>query len=522
MIVSIKLDVDPIKSGYKDSDELKDNIIDFAYNLIINGAEELEAQLTVKEVEYDISVLDKVKGIAKEVKIPKEKWASKRYIESYADHKNFKNNILLTNEAMLNLDGTAPVNKNVIVIGGAASGKTKCYVEPNLMQMNSSYVVTCNPSDKIFEKYREIFSVSGYTLNSFNPHSPEKSMHYNPFEYIRKDNFEKDIGLMVDTLIANTSSPYQDPYWSQMDKVLLKSCIAMIIVRCNENEKNFSSLLEMLEIELDIEGAIEPLFIAAENLLNNDFSPIAIPNGEYIKIKDTEGSLTNYEAAIYKYALKHYEVYKNTPDKTKKTIVLSCTARLNSFLNNKTLELTAYDEMELDKIDDKKSIVFITFDFPGNEVLSAMMYAQIFNILSAKSEKTGALNRHVQILMDEFAETGYIPNFHSFVVTSRGRNISISICLSFICQLKLLYNDDVESIINCFDTTLLLGGIRDKASADSAAKKIGISKKLSYELKRIPEDQCILIFRGQKAFISEKYDITKHPNYKKLHGKTNT
>lgn len=456
-------------------------------------------------------------------------WASKKDIKKYADCKNPKNNIVLSRNAKIKFQG-GTLNTNVLVVGGSGAGKTLKYVQPNIMHMNSSYVVNYKPDhcyqyEKYFFRKLDKFKDNGYKVKLFGIYDPIRSLHYNPFKYIRKRHFKEDIGLIVDAIIANTSSSFIDPFWIQMDEVLLKACIAVIFVRCKDEEKNFSSLIEMIEIERDIEGTLDPLFSELENLLNNDFSQTAIPNGEYIGIKKNEHYLAEDEIAIYKYAVKNYEKYKNTPNNTKKAIIQSCLKRLNSFLDDDILELTLFDEIELDKIGDERTVIFnIYHSYRENTVLSAMLYTQTLNTLFSKTENGEKLKCPVHFMMDGFAETGYIPQFPTFLInsTAKNRGVSISICINSILQLRQMYKDkQAEEIISsCCDTLLFLGGVEDKETLDFITERIGKEayNELSFEsplveffisskLRLMPVDKCIIMFSNEEPFISRKLGL---------------
>ena len=453
------------------------------------------------------------------------RWGNKADIEPYVDD-DFYNNILLTQTERLTMSPRPKNpkyarNKNVIVIGGSGSGKTRFFVKPNLMQMHSSYVVT-DPKGTVINEVGQLLLRGGYSIKALNTINFKKSMHYNPFAYIRS---EKDILKLVNTIIANTKGDGEkssEDFWVKAERLLYCALIGYIYYEAPEEEKNFITLLEMInasEAKEDDEDYQSPIDLMFERLEKREPEHFAV---------------------------KQYKKYKLAAGKTAKSILISCGARLAPFDIKELRDLMAYDELELDTIGDKKTALFLIMsdtDTTFNFVI-AILQSQLFNLLCDKADDVygGQLPIHVRCLLDEFANIGQIPNFDKLIATIRSRGISASIILQSQSQLKTIYKDAAETIIGNCDTTLFLGG-KEKSTLKEISEILGketidsfntsenrgtqISHGLNYqklgkelmsqdELAVMDGGKCILQLRGVRPFYSDKYDITKHPRYKYL------
>ena len=484
------------------------------------------------------------KKYRKNVEYGSARWGNKADIAPFMDP-NPENNIILTQSEGLMLNGRPknPANarnKNVLVVGGSGSGKTRFFIKPNLMQMHSSYVVT-DPKGTVLvecgkmlqrgtpkldkdgkpvrnEKGKIIYE--SYKIRVFNTINFQKSMHFNPFAYIHS---EKDILKIVTTLIANTKGEGKagDDFWVKAETLLYTALIGYIYYEAPANEQNFATLVEMLnamEVREDDESfknAVDLLFDALEQ-------------------KDPDH-----------FALRQYKKYKLAAGKTAKSILISCGARLAPFDIKELRDLMSYDELELDTLGDRKSALFLIMsdtDSTFNFVI-AMLQSQLFNLLCDKAddEYNGKLPVHVRFLLDEFANIGQIPRFDKLIATIRSREMSASIILQSQSQLKAIYKDAAEIILDNADSTLFLGG-RGKNAKDisenlgretidsfntSENRGTQVSHGLTYqklgkelmtqdEIAVMDGGKCILQLRGVRPFLSDKYDITKHPNYKYL------
>lgn len=501
-------------------------------------------------------------------------WGTPNDIKPYVDRKRFENNVILTATESLTMGKPSKPkyarNKNVLVIGGSGSGKTRFFVKPNLMQMHSSYVVT-DPKGTVLvecgkmlqkgraagkkDKYgNEIYEP--YKIKVFNTVDFSKSMHYNPFAYIREETREQDILKFVEVLIKNTSGGNEqkgDDFWVKAERLLYTAYIAMIFCLSPKEEQNFETLIDMIndsecrEDDEEFKNAIDWQFEAVEKWINNDIQDTDV---EIIK---TYGGMREIEPTaaqkrIGKFAVKQYKAYKLAAGKTAKSILISCSARLATFSIDAILDITSYDEMELDKIGDELTALFVivpdtddTFNF-----LVSIMYTQMFNLLCTKADNnpdgSGALKYPVRCILDEFANIGLIPNFEKLIATIRSRGISAAIILQSKSQLKALYKDNADTIEGNCDTTLFLGG-KEKSTLKEISELLGKetiddydtsesrgqsqsttvnNKKLGKELmsqdalSRMDGGKCILMLRGLRPFLSDKYDITKHKNYYRL------
>ena len=453
------------------------------------------------------------------------RWGTRKDIEPYVDEK-FQNNILLTQTERLTMNGRPANpkyarNKNVLVIGGSGSGKTRFYVKPNLMQMHSSYCVT-DPKGTIVIECGKMLEDNGYEIKILNTINFKKSMKYNPFAYLRS---EKDILKLVQTIIANTKGEGEkssEDFWVKAEKLLYTALIAFIWYEGDEEEKNLNTLLDLLnesETREEDETYQNPVDMMFQELEERD---------------------------PQHFAVRQYKKYKMAAGKTAKSILISCGARLAPFDIAELREIMSYDEMELDKIGDRKTALFLIMsdtDTTFNFVI-AMLQSQLFNLLCDKAddEYGGRLPVHVRVIADEFANIGQIPQFDKLIATIRSREISASIILQSQSQLKAMYKDSADTILGNCDTTLFLGG-KEKTTLKEMSELLGKetidlyntsetrSNQKSFGLnyqktgkQLMTEDEiavmdggkCILQIRGARPFFSDKYDITKHKNYRLL------
>lgn len=453
------------------------------------------------------------------------RWGNSTDIEPYIDPK-FENNVLITNSEriMMNNRPDNPKyarNKNVIVIGGSGSGKTRFYVKPNLMQMHSSYVVT-DPKGTLINECGKMLYDNGYEIKVLNTINFKKSMKYNPFAYIKS---EKDILKLVQAIIANTKGEGEkagEDFWVKAERLYYTALIAYIYYEAPIEEQNFATLLDMIdasEVREDDETYMNPvdrLFEALEKKNPNHF------------------------------AVRQYKKYKLAAGKTAKSILISCGARLAPFDIKELRDLMSEDELDLDKTGDRKAALFVIIsdtDDTFNFVVS-IMYSQLFNLLCDKAddEYGGRLPVHVRCLLDEFANIGLIPKFEKLIATIRSREISASIILQAQSQLKAIYKDNADTIVGNCDSTLFLGG-KEKTTLKELSESLGKetidlfnqsetrSNQKSYglnyqklgkdlmsqdELTVMDGGKCIYQLRGVRPFLSEKFDITKHKNYRLL------
>lgn len=493
-------------------------------------------------------------------------WGTEKDIAPYMDFKEKDNNVILTQTEGLTMGKPSHPkyarNKNILVIGGSGSGKTRFFVKPNLMQMHSSYIVT-DPKGtvliecgKMLERGRPVRDEKGnvsyqpYRIKVFNTIDFGKSMHYNPFAYISKKNREKDILKFVDVLIKNTQSSQQnggDDFWVKAEKLLYTAYIAMIFTINPPEEQNFETLIEMInssecrEDDETFQNAIDRLFAFIECWINDDFPNDVEISNEFQEMKANQPN--EEQKRLGAFACKQYHAYKLAAGKTAKSILISCSTRLAPFAIDEVLEITSYDELGLDKLGDELSALFViisdtdaTFNF-----LVAIMYSQLFNLLCTKADNSegGKLNYHVRCLLDEFANIGEIPQFEKLIATIRSREISASIILQAKSQLKAIYKDNADTIEGNCDTTLFLGG-KEKSTLKEISESLGKEtidsfntsntrgqsesyglnyQKLGKELKSQDElavmdgGKCILQLRGVRPFFSDKFDITKHKHY---------
>ena len=450
------------------------------------------------------------------------RWGNAKDIEPFMAPK-FADNIILTKTERLMMSNRPPDpknarNKNVLVVGGSGSGKTRFWLKPNLLQCHSSYVVT-DPKGSIVVECGNALLKNGYKLKILNTINFSKSMHYNPFAYVHS---EKDILKLVTTLMTNTKGEGSggDPFWEKSERLLLTALIAYLHYEAPEEEQNFATLLEMLntmQVLEDDEEYQNPVDLLFEELAKKK------PNS---------------------FAGRQYKLYKLAAGKTAKSILISCGARLAPFDIQELRDLTMYDELQLDTLGDKKTALFLimsdtdsTFNF-----LISMVYTQLFNLLCDKADDVygGKLPIHVRCLIDECANIGQIPNLEKLVATIRSREISACLVLQARSQLKAIYKDNADTIVGNMDSQIFLGGsepgtlkdlseILGKETIDSfntsdtrgnspsygtSFQKLGHELLSRDELAVLDGGKCILQLRGVRPFLSDKYDLTQHPNYK--------
>ena len=450
------------------------------------------------------------------------RWGTPKDIEPFQAPK-YADNIILTKTERLMMSNRPPDpknarNKNVLVVGGSGSGKTRFWLKPNLLQCHSSYVVT-DPKGTIVLECGQAMLKNGYKVKILNTINFKKSMHYNPFSYVHS---EKDILKLVTTLMTNTKGDGSggDPFWEKSERLLLTALIAYLHYEAPIEEQNFATLLEMLntmQVLEDDEEYQNPVDLLFEDLAKTK------PNS---------------------FAGRQYKLYKLAAGKTAKSILISCGARLAPFDIQELRDLTMYDELELDTLGDKKTALFLimsdtdsTFNF-----LISMVYTQLFNLLCDKADDVygGKLPIHVRCLIDECANIGQIPNLEKLVATIRSREISACLVLQAKSQLKAIYKDNADTIIGNMDSQIFLGGSepgtlkdlsemlgKETIDAFNTSDTRGNSpsygtnySKLGHELLSRDElavldgGKCILQLRGVRPFLSDKYDLTQHPNYK--------
>ena len=450
------------------------------------------------------------------------RWGTPKDIEPFMAPK-FADNIILTKTERLMMSNRPPDpknarNKNVLVVGGSGSGKTRFWLKPNLLQCHSSYVVT-DPKGSIVVECGNALLKNGYKVKILNTINFKKSMHYNPFAYVHS---EKDILKLVTTLMTNTKGEGSggDPFWEKSERLLLTALIAYLHYEAPVEEQNFATLLEMLntmQVLEDDEEYQNPVDLLFEELAKKK------PNS---------------------FAGRQYKLYKLAAGKTAKSILISCGARLAPFDIQELRDLTMYDELQLDTLGDKKTALFLimsdtdsTFNF-----LISMVYTQLFNLLCDKADDVygGKLPIHVRCLIDECANIGQIPNLEKLVATIRSREISACLVLQARSQLKAIYKDNADTIVGNMDSQIFLGGSEPTTLKDlsemlgketidafntsdtrgnspsygTTFQKMGHELLSRDELAVLDGGKCILQLRGVRPFLSDKYDLTQHPNYK--------
>ena len=490
----------------------------YPFDLLVGVAVALIIRLVVHEKSKN------AKKYRRNVEYGSARWGKPEDIAPYIDP-DFRNNVILTQTERLTMnsrpkDPKTARNKNVLVVGGSGSGKTRFFVKPQIMQMNSSYCIT-DPKGSLICETGKMLQSNGYRIKVLNTINFRKSMHYNPFSYIHS---EKDILKLVTCLMQNTRGDGKggDPFWEKAEQLLYTALIGYIWLEAPEEERNFNTLIEMInsmevrEDDENFENSVDLIF------------------------KDLRAKNPNH------FAVRQYAKFKLSAGKTAKSILVSCGARLAVFDIPELREVTAYDELELDTLGDKKTALFLIMSDTDDSFnfLISMCYTQLFNLLCEKADDVygGRLPVHVRCLIDECANIGQIPKLEKLVATIRSREISACLILQAQSQLKALYKDNADTIIGNMDSRLFLGGSEPTTlkelsaalgketidianSSENRGKEVshGISyQKLGKDLASVDElavldgGKCILQLRGVRPFLSDKYDITKHPNYKYL------
>ena len=490
----------------------------YPFDLLVGVAVALMIRLVVHEKSKN------AKKYRRNVEYGSARWGKPEDIAPYIDP-DFRNNVILTQTERLTMnsrpkDPKTARNKNVLVVGGSGSGKTRFFVKPQIMQMHSSYCIT-DPKGSLICETGKLLERNGYRIKVLNTINFRKSMHYNPFSYIHS---EKDILKLVTCLMQNTRGDGKggDPFWEKAEQLLYTALIGYIWLEAPEEERNFNTLIEMInsmevrEDDENFENSVDLIF------------------------KDLRAKNPNH------FAVRQYAKFKLSAGKTAKSILVSCGARLAVFDIPELREVTAYDELGLDTLGDKKTALFLIMSDTDDSFnfLISMCYTQLFNLLCEKADDVygGRLPVHVRCLIDECANIGQIPKLEKLVATIRSREISACLILQTQSQLKALYKDNADTIIGNMDSRLFLGGSEPTTlkelssslgketidianSSENRGKEVshGLSyQKLGKDLASVDElavldgGKCILQLRGVRPFLSDKYDITKHPNYKYL------
>ena len=480
------------------------------------------AALIIRLIVYEKS--KNAKKYRRNVEYGSARWGKAEDIAPYIDP-DFRNNVILTRTERLTMnnrpkDPKTARNKNVLVVGGSGSGKTRFFVKPQIMQMHSSYVVT-DPKGGLLCETGKMLQKNGYKIKVLNTINFKKSMRYNPFSYIHS---EKDVLKLVTCLMQNTKGEGKgsDPFWEKAEQLLYTALIGYIWLEAPEEEKNFNTLIEMIntmevrEDDEDFENQVDIIFRELKEKNPNHF------------------------------AVRQYAKYRLAAGKTAKSILVSCGARLAVFDIAELREVTSYDELELDTLGDRKTALFLIMSDTDDSFnfLISMCYTQLFNLLCEKADDVygGRLPVHVRCLIDECANIGQIPKLEKLIATIRSREISACLVLQAQSQLKAVYKDNADTIIGNCDSRLFLGGSEPTTlkelsaslgketidianTGESRGKEVSHSlnyQKLGKDLASVDElsvldgGKCILQLRGVRPFLSDKYDITKHPNYKYL------
>ena len=519
---------------FSSGDELGERILDFGngfleamqsplpsfypFDLLVGAVVVLLIQLVVYEKSKN------ARKYRRNVEYGSARWGKPEDIAPYIDP-DFRNNVILTQTERLTMnsrpkDPKTARNKNVLVVGGSGSGKTRYFVKPQIMQMHSSYCIT-DPKGSLICETGKMLQQNGYRIKVLNTINFRKSMRYNPFSYIHS---EKDILKLVTCLMQNTRGDGKggDPFWEKAEQLLYTALIGYIWLEAPEEERNFNTLIEMInsmevrEDDENFENSVDLIF------------------------KDLKAKNPNH------FAVRQYAKFKLSAGKTAKSILVSCGARLAVFDIPELREVMAYDELELDTLGDKKTALFLIMSDTDDSFnfLISMCYTQLFNLLCEKADDVygGRLPIHVRCLIDECANIGQIPKLEKLVATIRSREISACLILQAQSQLKAIYRDNADTIIGNMDSRLFLGGSEPTTlkelsaalgketidianSSENRGKEVshGLSyQKLGKDLASVDElavldgGKCILQLRGVRPFLSDKYDITKHPNYKYL------
>ena len=519
---------------FTSGDELGERILDFGngfleamqsplpsfypFDLLVGAVVALLIRLVVYEKSKN------AKKYRRNVEYGSARWGKPEDIAPYIDP-DFRNNVILTQTERLTMnsrpkDPKTARNKNVLVVGGSGSGKTRYFVKPQIMQMHSSYCIT-DPKGSLICETGKLLERNGYRIRVLNTINFRKSMHYNPLSYIHS---EKDILKLVTCLMQNTKGDGKggDPFWEKAEQLLYTALIGYIWLEAPEEERNFNTLIEMInsmevrEDDENFENSVDLIF------------------------KDLKAKNPNH------FAVRQYAKFKLSAGKTAKSILVSCGARLAVFDIPELRDVTAYDELELDTLGDRKTALFLIMSDTDDSFnfLISMCYTQLFNLLCERADDVygGRLPVHVRCLIDECANIGQIPKLEKLVATIRSREISACLILQAQSQLKALYKDNADTIIGNMDSRLFLGGSEPTTlkelssslgketidianSSENRGKEVshGLSyQKLGKDLASVDElavldgGKCILQLRGVRPFLSDKYDITKHPNYKYL------
>ena len=490
----------------------------YPFDLLVGAVVALLIRLVVYEKSKN------AKKYRRNVEYGSARWGKPEDIAPYIDL-DFRNNVILTQTERLTMNSRpknpkTARNKNVLVVGGSGSGKTRYFVKPQIMQMHSSYCIT-DPKGSLICETGKLLERNGYRIKVLNTINFRKSMHYNPFGYIHS---EKDILKLVTCLMQNTRGDGKggDPFWEKAEQLLYTALIGYIWLEAPEEERNFNTLIEMInsmevrEDDENFENSVDLIF------------------------KDLRAKNPNH------FAVRQYAKFKLSAGKTAKSILVSCGARLAVFDIPELREVMAYDELELDTLGDKKTALFLIMSDTDDSFnfLISMCYTQLFNLLCEKADDVygGRLPVHVRCLIDECANIGQIPKLEKLVATIRSREISACLILQAQSQLKAIYRDNADTIIGNMDSRLFLGGSEPttlkelssslgKETIDIANSSENRGKEVSYglsyqklgkdlasvdELAVLDGGKCILQLRGVRPFLSDKYDITKHPNYKYL------
>jgi type IV secretion system protein VirD4 len=468
-------------------------------------------------------------------------WGTTADLRKYID-KDFYKNMLFATMISMSLNTRMTMrNNNVIVIGGSGSGKTRFFLKPNLMQLHTSYVIT-DPKGTVLNEVGKMFADAGYVIKVFNTVDFSKSMHYNPFTFIKS---EADIKVFTDLLITSTKEKGEksaDQFWENSERLLYMALIGYIYYELNEDEHNFASLLRMIN-SMEVRENDE----AFKNPVDYMFEELEIGTKAFCKkynvtlTPDREVKPPQPEH----FALSQYKKYKLAAGKTAKSILISAGVRLSAFDVKEVRDMTMYDEMELGTIGDTKTILFIIIDDKVStfNFLAAMMYSQLFKELCDKADNVygGRLPVYVRCMLDEFANIGQIPNFEKIISIIRSREISVDVIVQNMAQIEAIYDKQAGTLVGNCDTTVFLGSGEDK-TMKSISERVGkttIDHRSSSETKgsqgsyslqnqilgrelitpdevgRMDNSECIVFIRGLKPFKAKKYDITKHPNYKK-------
>ena len=467
-------------------------------------------------------------------------WGMAGDIAKYKD-KKFDNNMLLTATEWMSLNTRQTMrNNNILVIGGSGSGKTRFFLKPNLLQMHCSYVIT-DPKGTVLNEVGKVLADAGYKIKVFNTVDFSKSMHYNPFSFIKT---EADIKVFVDILITSTKEKGEkssDPFWENAERLLYMALIGYIIYELPEEEHNFASLLGLInamEVREDDESFMNAVDYAFEEI---ELGTRAFCEKRKLPFDEKKAIEPNPEH----FALLQYKKYKMSAAKTAKSILISCGVRLSAFDIKEVRDMTMYDEMELSTLGDEKQILFIVIDDKVStfNFLANFMYSQLFKELCDKADNRygGRLPVHVRCMLDEFANIGQIPNFEKIISIIRSREISVNVIVQNMAQIEALYDKQAGTLAGNCDTTLFLGSGENqtmktiservgKATIDHRSSSTTKGQQGSFSLQnqilgrelitpdevgRLDNNECLLFIRGLRPFKSKKYDLTKHPHYRK-------